>query len=90
MDNSHEDKMNSSLTFDDYMLSKDYAATDFYVHEYGHTMQSKKWGYAYMPIPALLSFWNCRDFRDKNKTKNDYFWTEVAANIILLTICLTH
>lgn len=48
---------------------------ELYIHEYGHVIQSKKWGLGYLPIPALLSIVNCA-----TDTKNhDYYWTEYTA-----------
>ncbi|MBO4584989.1 MAG: hypothetical protein J5675_00095 [Bacteroidales bacterium] len=72
--------MDSYASFDDYMLSNTYVANKYYIHEYGHTIQSKIWGPIYLPVPAILSLWNCRDFWDKNKTPHDDYWTEVWAN----------
>ena len=72
--------MNAYASFDDYMLSNEDVVKGYYIHEYGHTVQSKLWGSAYLFMPGLLSLWNCRDFWDKNKTSHDDFWTEVWAN----------
>ena len=72
--------MASFPSFDDYMLSNRYVVEEYYIHEYGHTIQSKIWGLSYLPVPALLSLWNCRKFWDKHKTPHDNYWTEVWAN----------
>lgn len=72
--------MNSYSSFDDYMQSHEYAVEHYYIHEYGHTIQSKIWGPAYLPIPALMSLWNCREFWDKHKIAHKNYWTEVWAN----------
>lgn len=48
---------------------------ELYIHEYGHVIQSKKWGLGYLPIPALLSIVNCA----KDADNHDYYWTEYTA-----------
>lgn len=72
--------MDSYPSFDDYMLSHEHVVDHYYIHEYGHTIQSKIWGPLYLPVPALLSLWNCRDFWDSTKTPHSKYWTEVWAN----------
>ena len=80
IDNSDKAVMDSYVSFDDYMLSGEYMPNEYYVHEYGHTIQSKKWGPAYL-APGFLSLWNCRErLFTKNKIAHDDYWTEVWAN----------
>lgn len=35
-------------------------ARKFFVHEYVHTLQSRRWGPLYLLVPSLLSGWNLR------------------------------
>ena len=62
---------------DKYIVSKEYMAEQYYVHEYGHTIQGKKWGPLYLPVPALLSLWNCRN---NAIVPHRRFWVEKWAN----------
>ena len=53
-------------------------------HEYGHSIQSKYWGWLYLPVPGLCSLYNnvvCRIKRALKKSYNYYgFWTERQAD----------
>ena len=73
----NDSDIDSSGGFDGYMLSSKYMAQNYYVHEYGHTIQSKRWGPLYLPIPALLSLWN---LRGSAKVDHGDFWVETSAN----------
>ena len=72
---SQREKMNS-MSFDDYLSLGTELVEKYYLHEYGHTIQSQKWGPLYLPIPALSSVLNV------HKSKEEYYnhWTEVWAN----------
>ena len=59
---------------------KAWLVKEFYMHEYGHTIQSKIWGPGYLPVPAIMSLWNLRPFLNANAINHDYFWTETWAN----------
>lgn len=63
--------------FDEYMTSEEYMVQNFYVHEYGHVLQSKKWGLFYLPIPGLSSLYN---LRDNARVPHGELWAEVSAN----------
>lgn len=79
IDNQDKAGMDSSASFDDYMLSHNKVSDEYYKHEYGHTIQSKLWGPLYA-VPALCSL-NSAIKDVKNKTSNhDNYWTEVWAN----------
>ena len=53
-------------------------------HEYGHSIQSKWYGWLYLPIPGLCSVYNNIRCRIKRWLGKDYdyysFWTERQAN----------
>lgn len=56
-----------------------------YMHEYGHYIQSQRWGPLYIPVIGLPSFISAA--RDKSipndpyhASTHDYFWTEYRAN----------
>lgn len=51
------------------------AAEEYYQHEYGHTIQSKKFGPLYLPIPALQSL-----LVTSFTNRADAFWTEKQAD----------
>ena len=69
--------INNYRRFDDYIISNALQAKELYTHEYGHTIQSKRWGPLYLPVPALLSIWNCRD---NARIDHNHFWVETRAN----------
>ena len=69
--------INSYGSFDSYMQSSEPMVKRFYAHEYGHVVQSKKWGIGYLGIPGLFSLINCRD---NARTPHGDFWTETYAN----------
>ena len=69
-------KINSYGSFDDYIMSTEYMADEYYTHEFGHIIQSKKWGVLYF-APALMSLWNCRSGA---RIDHDHYWTETYAN----------
>ena len=63
-------------TFNDFMRGTSRIRTELYKHEYGHTIQSKKWGLGYLPVPAMLSLVNCIvDLPHHNS-----YWTETDAD----------
>ena len=63
-------------SFDDYLMGHSYMADEFYLHEYGHTIQSKKWGPLYM-IPAALSLYSALT---NTFSVHNHYWVETAAN----------
>lgn len=69
--------INSYGSFDSYMQSSEPMVKRIYAHEYGHVVQSKKWGIGYLGIPGLFSLINCRD---NARTPHGDFWTETYAN----------
>ena len=63
-------------SFDSYMSdAKNKMVYMFYAHEYGHTVQSKKWGLLYLGVPGLCSLVNCMGNSD-----HGIYWTETYAN----------
>ena len=77
------------MTLGNYILGTNLRArTDdwTFMHEYGHTIQSGRWGPYYLPIPALLSgadmLLNGMDEWEYNSdfTKHDIRWYETKAN----------
>lgn len=49
-----------------------------YDHEYGHTVDSRKWGWLYLPVIGLCSGLHCLLY---DRTTNYYdYWTERRAN----------
>lgn len=61
--------------FDTYMQQAG-RMPEMYAHEYGHILQSKKWGWGYLGVPSLLSLINC----GFNAEHHRGFWTEKYAN----------
>ena len=49
----------------------------YYRHEYGHTIQSKRWGPLYLPGPALFSL---RSAIVNTSEAHNKYWTETSAN----------
>lgn len=45
------------------------------MHEFGHTTDSQRFGWLYLPIVGLPSLWSASGKGDHN-----YFWTEIRAN----------
>ncbi|MDR2423293.1 MAG: RHS repeat-associated core domain-containing protein [Prevotellaceae bacterium] len=63
--------------FDDYVIS-----SPLYMHEYGHTIQSRQWGIAYLfaiGISSLISAGTSQRILD-NLSTHDVYWTETQAN----------
>ena len=58
------------------MRSTSSIKSNLFMHEYGHTIQSKKWGLGYLPVPALLSIISCT----VDVNNHEKYWTEVDAN----------
>ena len=77
--NNEEDPaiMSSYASFDAYMLSHQPVVDDYYIHEYGHSVQSKIWGPLYLPIPGLFSFGSAIT---NTYSQHNQYWTEVWAN----------
>lgn len=63
-------------TFNDFMKGSSRIKSELYKHEYGHTIQSKKWGVGYLPVPAMLSLVNCI----VDLPHHDSYWTEIDAD----------
>jgi hypothetical protein len=66
--------------FDDYVLSN-----PIYMHEYGHTIDSRAFGLSYLfaiGIPSLISAGNSDFIQDDPyyRTTHDYYWAEMRAN----------
>ena len=64
-------------SFDDYVMSTEYMAQNFYIHEYGHTVQSGLWGPLYLFVPAACSLYSAIV---NSSSVHDRFWTEKWAN----------
>ncbi len=78
--NSKDDKkvFDKYSNFEDYLMSSEYMAEHFYVHEYGHTIQSRIWGPLYSLVPAACSLYSAIT---NSASDHHQFWTEVWANI---------
>lgn len=63
-------------TFNDFMKRDFSIKSELYKHEYGHTIQSKKWGVGYLPVPAMLSLVNCI----VDLPHHGSYWTEIDAD----------
>lgn len=69
-------KIEDYSNFDSFMVNKDsYMKNYYYIHEYGHVLQSRKWGILYIPVPGLFSIINCIT----GTPKHDFYWTEYTA-----------
>jgi len=62
-------------------------ADPLFMHEYGHTFQSRRWGPLYLPIPGFFSLISANNSKQITKWDNplglythDVFWTETRAN----------
>lgn len=75
--NAENDIINTYSSFNDYMLSNEDIAQDYYVHEYGHTIQSKIWGPAYLFGPGL---WSGISAIVNTSSVHDIQWSETWAN----------
>ena len=76
IDSNYTDgNINKYSSFDTFMKSGEYMAEEYYQHEYGHTIQSKKFGPLYLPIPALQSL-----LVTSFTNRADAFWTEKQAD----------
>jgi len=87
--NRNNPKGGGGMTLSPFILGTNLEAsiTDFtFMHEYGHTLQSARWGPYYLPIPALLSgadmifggqkYWSW----DPGYFRHDIRWYERQAN----------
>ena len=63
-------------SFDDYLLSRKRMAQDYYVHEFGHTIQSKKWGVFYVAPAIMSAIYTSRH----DRSVADHYWTETQSN----------
>lgn len=66
-----------------YIIMNNWCSENIKKHEYGHTIQSKRWGWFYLPVVGLISITWC-GLRLINKTlsSKDYYsiWPENKAN----------
>lgn len=69
----------NETSFSAYVLNNHYYNTSIFMHEYGHTIQSKRWGPLYLlsiGLPSLIS----GAAHDGENHNHHYFYTEVWAN----------
>lgn len=66
-----------------YILMNHWAKESTKKHEYGHTRQSLRWGWLYLPVVGLTSIsWNGLRMISKRLAKKDYYsiWPENKAD----------
>jgi hypothetical protein len=54
-----------------------------YMHEYGHYIDSRSWGVAYLPgigVPSIFSAAGSEWQYNKGYSTHDEYWTEMSAN----------
>jgi hypothetical protein len=61
--------------FDDYVLSN-----PMYMHEYGHTIDSRAYGLSYLFAIGIPSAKSVKKDQKNNTDNHDNFWTEKRAN----------
>lgn len=75
---------NGGISLGKYIIySRIKRAEDSVKHEYGHCIQSKRWGWLYLPVVGLCSLtWACLYGTLIKSTHNGYFrfWTERNAD----------
>lgn len=76
------EKMHGGVSLGKYIFVNKFSGMKMVKHEYGHCVQSKKWGWLYLPVIGLSSgIWyilkNKGYFKDKSYFS---FWTERRAD----------
>lgn len=68
----------NDISFTEYVLNNRFYDSSIFMHEYGHTIQSKRWGPLYLLSIGLPSFLSaCFNGEEHN---HSFFYTEVFAN----------
>ena len=72
--------MRGAISLGDYIIISENSARrkPVYDHEFGHTVDSRKWGWLYLPVIGLCSGLHCLLY-DRDANYYDY-WTERRAN----------
>lgn len=79
----YKGKFSGGISLGLYILMSDYGEDDMKNHEWGHTKQSLRWGWLYLPTVGLVSFTWCtlRRFISTWKEKDYYsIWPENKAD----------
>lgn len=76
-------KMRGGISLGRYIIVSQWSSSTTIMHEYGHCVQSKRWGWLYLPIVGLSSIiWAGLYGWIIEETRNGYyrFWTERNAD----------
>lgn len=76
-------KMLGGISLGKYIIVNQWSSKEDVKHEYGHCIQSKKWGWLYLPVVGLSSLiwaWLYGPIIDPDEVDYYSFWTEKNAN----------